>query len=102
MVGCPVGAIRRKESMEIAIEDWCIGCGLCANQCPYGNINLHSFAAEPGVGTTKAAVAERKKAITCDLCSHLKEPACVSACPDDAAMRVDPKTFFLDSGVDER
>jgi len=27
MVGCPVGSIRRRGSMEIIIEDWCIGCG---------------------------------------------------------------------------
>src|ERR1700683_1555569 len=45
MVGCPVGAIRRRNSLEVIIEDWCIGCGLCATNCPYGNINLHSFAA---------------------------------------------------------
>ena len=30
MVGCPVGSIRRGVSREIIIEDWCIGCGLCA------------------------------------------------------------------------
>ena len=34
MVGCPVGAIRRRDSMEIIIEDWCIGCGLCVQQLP--------------------------------------------------------------------
>ena len=43
MVGCPVGSIRRKNSLEIVIEDWCIGCGLCASNCPYGNINMHPF-----------------------------------------------------------
>src|SRR6267143_390422 len=41
MVGCPVGSIRRRNSLEVIIEDWCIGCGLCAKNCPYGNINLH-------------------------------------------------------------
>lgn len=96
MVGCPVGSIRRNESLEIVIEDWCIGCGLCANQCPYGNINLHPFpvqeASDPG--ETRASLRERNKAITCDLCSHLREPACVTACPDDAAFRVEPRTFF--------
>ncbi len=40
MVGCPVGSIRRRNSKEILIEDWCIGCGLCADNCPYGNINM--------------------------------------------------------------
>src|SRR5260370_42687579 len=46
MVGCPVGAIRRRNSLEVIIEDWCIGCGLCSKNCPYGNINMHSFAAQ--------------------------------------------------------
>ncbi len=27
MTQCPVGSIRRKENLEIIIEDWCIGCG---------------------------------------------------------------------------
>ena len=36
-------AIRRRNSLEVIIEDWCIGCGLCAENCPYGNINLHPF-----------------------------------------------------------
>src|SRR6266403_1290260 len=43
MVGCPVGSIRRRNSLEVIIEDWCIGCGLCARNCPYGNINMHPF-----------------------------------------------------------
>jgi CRP-like cAMP-binding protein/Fe-S-cluster-containing hydrogenase component 2 len=95
MVGCPVGAIRRNESLEIAIEDWCIGCGLCANQCPYGNINIHPFVVQDRVEpTNKAVPRERKKAITCDLCAHLTEPACVAACPEEAAFRVEPRAFF--------
>jgi len=98
MVGCPVGAIRRRESLEILIEDWCIGCGLCAQNCPYGNINLHSFtvevADEAARGRTRAVV--REKATTCDLSRELKEPACVYACPHGAAMRVEPRSFFGD------
>jgi CRP-like cAMP-binding protein len=98
MVGCPVGAIRRRDSLEIMIEDWCIGCGLCAQQCPYGNINMHEFPiqgsdAPPGTaGTRRAAV--RLKATTCDLSREYAEPACVVACPHDAAMRVEPLKFF--------
>ena len=26
--------------LDIVIEDWCIGCGNCATDCPYGNINV--------------------------------------------------------------
>jgi CRP-like cAMP-binding protein/Fe-S-cluster-containing hydrogenase component 2 len=98
MVGCPVGSIRRRNSLEVIIEDWCIGCGLCANNCPYGNINLHPFevmAEDPEHAGRKKAVI-KKKATSCDLCTHLKEPSCVYACPHDAAHRVDPKTFFAE------
>jgi CRP-like cAMP-binding protein len=96
MVGCPVGSIRRRNSLEVIIEDWCIGCGLCARNCPYGNINLHPFevmADDPEhAGRQKAAI--KQKATSCDLCTHLKEPSCVYACPHDAAHRVDPRDFF--------
>jgi Fe-S-cluster-containing hydrogenase component 2 len=96
MVGCPVGAIRRRNSLEVIIEDWCIGCGLCARNCPYGNINLHPFAVrvddQENPGRKKAVL--QQKATSCDLCTHLKEPSCVYACPHDAAHRVDPRKFF--------
>jgi CRP-like cAMP-binding protein/Fe-S-cluster-containing dehydrogenase component len=102
MVGCPVGAIRRRNSLEVIIEDWCIGCGLCARNCPYGNINLHPFEVRledlEHPGRKKAVV--QQKATSCDLCTHLKEPSCVYACPHDAAHRVDPRTFF--AGLNER
>jgi len=98
MVGCPVGSIRRRNSLEVIIEDWCIGCGLCARNCPYGNINLHPFkvmAEDPErAGRQKAAI--KQKATSCDLCTHLKEPSCVYACPHDAAHRVDPRRFFAE------
>ncbi|HKW36126.1 MAG TPA: cyclic nucleotide-binding domain-containing protein [Candidatus Acidoferrum sp.] len=98
MVGCPVGSIRRRNSLEVIIEDWCIGCGLCARNCPYGNINLHPFevlADDPENAGRKKAVI-KQKATSCDLCTHLKEPSCVYACPHDAAHRVDPKAFFAE------
>ena len=101
MIGCPVGSIRRKESLEIIIEDWCIGCGLCAPQCPYGNISMHPFETQiddpehPGV--KKAALKE--KAVTCDLCTELKEPSCVYACPHDAAHRVNARQYFMSERV---
>jgi Fe-S-cluster-containing hydrogenase component 2 len=97
MVGCPVGSIRRHlDSLEIIIEDWCIGCGLCATQCPYGNINLHPFMVEgddPEQPGRKKAVV-REKATTCDLSRQYHEPACVYACPHDALKRIEPAKFF--------
>ena len=111
MTQCPVGSIRRKENLEIIIEDWCIGCGKCAELCPYGNINMHPLEVVKEVRTevksaTPGAPAQIKvekkkttayKANTCDLCTQLSVPSCVYACPHDAAKRVDPQRFFGDA-----
>jgi WD40 repeat protein/CRP-like cAMP-binding protein len=43
MIGCPVGSIHRGDNKQIVIEDWCIGCGLCSDQCPYGSIQMHDL-----------------------------------------------------------
>jgi|SRR5579862_342444 len=96
MVGCPVGSIRRRNSLEIVIEDWCIGCGLCANNCPYGNINMHPFEVSVDDLTHPGRkIAEvRTKATACNLCPDQEEPSCVYACPHDAAHRVNPRDFF--------
>jgi CRP-like cAMP-binding protein/Fe-S-cluster-containing dehydrogenase component len=96
MVGCPVGAIRRKGSLEVIIEDWCIGCGACVKGCPYGNINLQEFPVMAGFdqeGTAQKAHVVHK-ATSCNLCHDFPEPSCVYACPHDAAIRVSPNQFF--------
>jgi CRP-like cAMP-binding protein/Fe-S-cluster-containing dehydrogenase component/ferredoxin len=96
MVGCPVGSIRRRNSLEVIIENWCIGCGLCAKNCPYGNINMHPFEVtenDPTAPTRQIAVT-KYKATSCDLCTEHAEPSCVYACPHDAAHRVEPNEFF--------
>ena len=111
MTQCPVGSIRRKENLEIIIEDWCIGCGKCAELCPYGNINMHPLEVIKEVkteikskkeGEPPTIKIEKKKttaykANTCDLCTQLSTPSCVYACPHDAAKRVDPQKFFGDA-----
>jgi Fe-S-cluster-containing hydrogenase component 2 len=96
MVGCPVGSIRRRNSMEIIIEDWCIGCGLCVRNCPYGNLNLHPFEVKipDPAQPTRMIATTKKKATGCDLCMEHAEPSCVYACPHDAAHRVEPLAFF--------
>jgi CRP-like cAMP-binding protein len=105
MVGCPVGAIRRKGSLEVIIEDWCIGCGVCANNCPYGNINLQEFVVDSpqpelvAAGEAQQALKKARvvrKATSCNLCHDLPEPSCVYACPHDAAHRVSPTQFFAE------
>lgn len=47
MIGCPVGSIQQGDDGEIRIREWCIGCGLCANQCPYDSIQMHDAALLP-------------------------------------------------------
>jgi CRP-like cAMP-binding protein len=107
MVGCPVGSIRRVNSLEMVIEDWCIGCGLCASNCPYGNINMHPFTVQmddPDQPGRKVAEVKRK-ATACNLCLEHDEPNCVYACPHDAAHRVSPSQFFATlskTGPDDR
>lgn len=103
MVGCPVDAIHRNgESLQIEIEDYCIGCGLCAENCPYGNINMHGFPktqVDPKTGKQKRVVQKvdgrelpviQQRATTCDMCAEIDgRPSCVRACPHNAAFRVD-------------
>lgn len=43
MIGCPVGSIHRGDNRQIVIEDWCIGCSLCARNCPYGSIQMQDI-----------------------------------------------------------
>jgi Fe-S-cluster-containing hydrogenase component 2/CRP-like cAMP-binding protein len=47
LIGCPVGSIHRGDNREIVIEDWCIGCGLCATNCPYGAIQMNDIGLIP-------------------------------------------------------
>ncbi len=103
MIGCPVGAIGRGDNGEIRIRNHCIGCQLCADQCPYGSIHMSDrelassepaslFQLETGVVLKEFT----QKAVVCDLCSSLGNhgPSCVYACPHDAAMRVDSRAYF--------
>ena len=109
MIGCPVGSIRRRNSLEVMIEDWCVGCGLCAQNCPYGNITVQEFDVRGNAvalhdvqgDKADANAGKVRKATSCDLCHELSEPSCVYACPHDAAHRVKPNEFFAQVlGVD--
>ncbi len=109
MIGCPVGAINRGDNGEILIRDWCIGCRMCSEQCPYGSIQMNELATPVALSEHDRALlgadAEIKKvderAVVCDLCSSLpsQDPACVYACPHDAALRVNAREFFLDPAM---
>jgi len=93
MIGCPTGAIQRSSAQgEVIINsDTCIGCGVCAQSCPYGTIQmavLHDAEGQPVV--TEETGAPIRRATKCDLCLDLPGgPACASACPHDALLRAD-------------
>lgn len=111
MIPCPTGAIHREESGEVVINDrTCIGCSSCANNCPYNNIQMVEIRDERGMPqfpvkldanhrivfdsqgsmTSLSADGAVQRATKCDLCHDLLGgPACVSACPHDALIRLD-------------
>jgi Fe-S-cluster-containing hydrogenase component 2 len=87
MTGCPVDAIHRGKHLQIVIEDHCIGCGLCATNCPYGSISIQPNQHHP------EGRPPQPKAVNCDLCDSkdlrsTPNPSCVSSCPHDAAFRL--------------
>jgi Fe-S-cluster-containing dehydrogenase component len=92
MKDCPPDAIHRQESGEVYIDDTCIGCGNCEENCPYGVIQMaqvpkrKSILVKIGV---KRAAEVAKTAVKCDMCKDLKSgAACVNACPTGAAIRI--------------
>ena len=96
MIGCPVGSIHKSDSGEIVIEDWCIGCQKCAQQCPYDAISMQPVPIEGQEGGEQQAKT-KPMAVVCDQCNPLGgTPSCVYACPHDAAFRADARTLFSD------
>jgi Fe-S-cluster-containing hydrogenase component 2 len=105
---CSVNGIVRRPSGEISIvKENCIGCGACADRCPYGNISMvprqeekRGFwvdlvdllrgPKERRQALTQLAPDVPMRAVKCDLCAEYDDYACVTACPTGAAFRPDP------------
>ncbi|HEV3117891.1 MAG TPA: cyclic nucleotide-binding domain-containing protein [Gemmataceae bacterium] len=47
LIGCPVGSIHKGSTGQIVVEDWCIGCTRCAENCPYNAIQMHDLGLIP-------------------------------------------------------
>ena len=107
---CSVNGIVRQPDGEITIvTDNCIGCGACAQRCPYGNIHMHPIEESQKKGLLRKLyhyIIERPRikpvfdentphiAVKCDLCSGYNDYACVTACPVGAAARINPVEAF--------
>jgi Fe-S-cluster-containing hydrogenase component 2 len=112
---CSVNGIARLPSGEITIvESNCIGCGACAERCPYGNIRMHAVD-RPRRGLLAGIWAMLRGprydgedeeldpkvprvAVKCDLCAGHNDYACVTACPVGAAARVNPRDLIGQDG----
>ncbi|MGZ0189645.1 MAG: cyclic nucleotide-binding domain-containing protein [Alphaproteobacteria bacterium] len=92
MIGCPTGAIHRSQAGGTVVinDDTCIGCGTCANSCPYENIRLVEIRDQSGLPIQDEMTGNPiKKATKCDLCEDMPGgPACARACPHGALQRV--------------
>lgn len=96
MIGCPTGAIHRHEAAGVVVinDDTCIGCGTCANSCPYDNIRLVEIADRSGAAVVDDEGRAIVKATKCDLCVEQPGgPACARACPHDALRRVNASSL---------
>jgi Fe-S-cluster-containing dehydrogenase component len=93
LIGCPTGAIRRANVGDVVEIDpsICIGCGTCAQNCPYDAIVMHDLnELWPSNALPERLRGEpRSVATKCDLCyTSPAGPACVSSCPHGCAHRV--------------
>ncbi|PAW82816.1 MAG: hypothetical protein B9S33_14580 [Pedosphaera sp. Tous-C6FEB] len=92
LIGCPTGAIHRGQTGgEVVVNQaTCIGCSICANNCPYEAIRMVDIREEDGAFMVDKDMKPIAKATKCDLCSdQIGGPACERSCPHSALRRLD-------------
>jgi CRP-like cAMP-binding protein/thioredoxin reductase/Pyruvate/2-oxoacid:ferredoxin oxidoreductase delta subunit len=105
MKDCPPDAIHRAPHGEVYIDDSCIGCGNCQQNCPYDVIQMAVIQDQPeqslwqmllGIQPKQVASTNNTKvAVKCDMCKDIADgPVCVRACPVGAALRVNPEELL--------
>jgi CRP-like cAMP-binding protein/thioredoxin reductase/Fe-S-cluster-containing hydrogenase component 2 len=109
MKDCPPDAIHRAPHGEVYIDDSCIGCGNCQQNCPYDVIQMAVIHDQPerslwqillGIQPKALPVVDGAKvAVKCDMCKDIIDgPVCVRACPVGAALRVNPEELLSYAG----
>ncbi|MDP1659814.1 MAG: cyclic nucleotide-binding domain-containing protein [Methylotenera sp.] len=109
MKDCPPDAIHRAPHGEVYIDDSCIGCGNCQQNCPYDVIQMAVISDQPerslwqillGIEPKSLPVVDGAKvAVKCDMCKDIADgPVCVRACPVGAALRVNPEELLNYAG----
>ena len=92
MDDCPADAIHRQPNGEVFIDETCIGCGKCEENCPYNVIHMAEVPVRMSLIERllrRAPPEPPKTAVKCDMCIGVKSgPACVNSCPTGAAIRV--------------
>lgn len=92
LIGCPTGAIHRGEiGGEVVVNQaTCVGCSICANNCPYEAIRMVEIRDDEGAFMVDKDMRPIAKATKCDLCSdQIGGPACERSCPHGAMRRMD-------------
>lgn len=92
LIGCPTGAIHRGQTggEVIVNQATCVGCSICANNCPYEAIRMVEIRDAEGAFLVDKDMRPIAKATKCDLCSdQLGGPACERSCPHGAMRRMD-------------
>ncbi len=109
MKDCPPDAIHRAPHGEVYIDDSCIGCGNCQQNCPYDVIQMAVVHEQPEPSLWQMLLGIRPKpiieeggakvAVKCDMCKDISAgPVCVRACPVGAALRVNPEELLSYAG----
>lgn len=109
MKDCPPDAIHRAPHGEVYIDDSCIGCGNCQQNCPYDVIQMAVIHEQPerslwqmllGIQPKSLPTIDGPKvAVKCDMCKDIADgPVCVRACPVGAALRVNPEELLSYAG----
>lgn len=93
LTGCPTSAIYREPvgGQVVINEKTCIGCKICAKNCPYQNITMVEIRDNKNnLILDKKSSMPILKATKCDLCcEQIVSPVCEKACSHNALRRID-------------